>query len=52
MRILRLSGAVLLVAEVLLMIHPMLLASNFFSGAGMLGKGLFYVRVPDVIAQG
>ena len=52
MRILRLSGAVLLVAEVLLMMHPMLLASNFFSGAGMLGKGLFYVRVPDVIAQG
>ena len=52
MRILRLSGAVLLVAEALLMIHPVLLVANFFTGAGVLGKGLFYVRVPDVIGQG
>lgn len=52
MRVLRVIAAVLLTAEAFLIIHPTLLASNFFTGAGILGKGLFYVHIPDVIAQG
>jgi hypothetical protein len=49
---LRWAGAILLVVEAGLVLHPTLLASNFFSGAGILGKGLFYVHVLDVILQG
>ncbi len=52
MRILRLLAAGLLVAEALLMAHPVLVASNLFAGAGVLGKALGYVRIGDVAAQG
>ncbi len=52
MRLLRLVTAALLVAEVALMMHPTLLVTNFFVGAGILGKGLFYVGILDVVAQG
>lgn len=51
-RILRLLAAALLIAEALLIVHPTLLISNLFTGAGILGKGLFYVHIMDVIAQG
>ena len=46
------AGALLLVAEALLVVHPVLAVSNFFVGAGVLGKSLAYVRVGDVSAQG
>ncbi len=52
MRALRASAAILLVTQALLVMHPVLLVSNAFSGAGILGKALFYVRIGDVVAQG
>lgn len=52
MRLIRLATAALLVAEAALMMHPILMLTNFFVGAGILGKGLFYVHVLDVILQG
>ena len=41
-----------MVVEALLVIHPMLAVSNFFVGAGVLGKAIAHVPIPDVIGQG
>ena len=51
-RTLRLATAVLLVAEALLVVHPVLAVSNLFVGSGVLGKSLAYVRIGDVVGQG
>ncbi len=51
-RALRLATAVLLVAEALLVVHPVLAVSNLFVGSGVLGKALAYVRIGDVVGQG
>lgn len=51
-RSLRVLAAALLVAEAALLVHPTLLATNLFVGAGVLGKSLAHVHVADVIGQG
>lgn len=51
-RLLRLSITVSLIMEAALMVHPMVAATNLFVGAGVLGKGIAYVHIADVIAQG
>ena len=52
MRILRVLAAALLVGEAGLLAHPVLVLNNLFVGAGVLGKSLAFVQVPDVIGQG
>ena len=39
-------------AQALLVAHPMVVISNFFVGAGVLGKAIVYSPIPDVLAQG
>lgn len=51
-RTLRVITSALLVAEAILVVHPMLAVSNFFVGAGVLGKAIAHVPIPDVIGQG
>lgn len=51
-RPIRLFAAALLVAEALLLTHPVLMVSNYFNGAGILGKAVAFVRVFDVYGQG
>ena len=51
-RALRAVTATLLVVEALLVVHPVLAVSNFFVGAGVLGKAINFVPIPDVIGQG
>ena len=48
----RLIGAGLLAAEAVFVIHPVLAVSNFFVGAGIVGKSVTQVRIADVTAQG
>ncbi|MCU0277337.1 MAG: PQQ-binding-like beta-propeller repeat protein [Candidatus Nanopelagicales bacterium] len=52
LRGLRLTAALLLVVEALVLIHPVLAVSNYFVGAGTVGKSLTQVQVADVTAQG
>jgi hypothetical protein len=49
---LRVAASALLAAEALLVVHPVLAVSNTFVGAGLLGKAIAYVRIPEVMAQG
>lgn len=51
-RALRLSAAGLLAAEAVLIVHPTLAVSNYFVGAGIVGKSLTQVGIADVTAQG
>lgn len=51
-RPLRLTLAALLVAQALLVVHPVHAVSNYFVGAGVAGKGLAFVHVLDVVLQG
>jgi hypothetical protein len=51
-RLIRLATAALLIAEAALLMHPVLMVTNFFVGAGILGKGLLYVHILDVVLQG
>ncbi len=48
----RLVAAGLLAAEAVLVIHPVLAVSNFFVGAGIIGKSVTQVGIADVTAQG
>ncbi len=51
-RRLRTAAALLLTAEALLVAHPVLAVSQYFVGAGVVGKSVAYIRITDVTAQG